>query len=201
MGSDNRIEILLEKEILEIQISFEQIGDVDIDFVAFMVDSKNKIPRDDCFIFYNSINKHNFNDEKYLRPISNDLSFYGEAQEDFFEAQEDCFFEEHDFDSNMFFNSELVEPSINLILIYGTVFQHPNFNRLPLMINKGGVFNVSILNYQSKHRIIDLEYIIKDSVITIEMGWFEKKNGVWIFVKSGKCTNMDLFNLVSKYTE
>ena len=97
MGSDNRIEILLEKEILEIQISFEQIGDVDIDFVAFMVDSKNKIPRDDCFIFYNSINKHNFNDEKYLRPISNDLSFYGEAQEDFFEAQEDCFFEEHDF--------------------------------------------------------------------------------------------------------
>ena len=194
MGSDNRIEILLEKEILEIQISFEQLGDVDIDFVAFMVDSKNKIPSNDCFIFYNSINKHNFNDEKYLRPISNDLSFYGEAQEDFY-------FEEHDFDSNMFFNSELVEPSINLILIYGTVFQHPNFNRLPLMINKGGVFNVSITNYQSKHRIIDLEYIIKDSVITIELGWFEKKNGVWIFVKSGKCTNMDLLNLVSKYTE
>ena len=194
MGSDNRKEILLEKEILEIQISFEQIGYVDIDFVAFMVDSKNKIPRDDCFIFYNSINKHNFNDEKYLRPISNDLSFYGEAQED-------CFFEEHDFDSNMFFNSELVEPSINLIIIYGTVFQNSDFYRSPLMINKGGVFNVSILNYQSKHRIIDLEYIIKDSVITIEMGWFEKKNGVWIFVKSGKCTNMDLFNLVSKYTE
>jgi hypothetical protein len=194
MGSDNRIEILLEKEILEIQISFEQIGVVDIDFVAFMVDSKNKIPRDDCFIFYNSINKHNFNDEKYLRPISNDLSFYGEPQEDFF-------FEEHDFDSNMFFNSELVEPSINLIIIYGTVFQNSDFNRSPLMINKGGVFNVSILNYQSKHRIIDLEYIIKDSVITIELGWFEKKNGVWIFVKSGKCTNMDLFNLVSKYTE
>ena len=42
MGTDNRIEVLLDKEILEIQISFEQIGDVDIDFVAFMVDSKKK---------------------------------------------------------------------------------------------------------------------------------------------------------------
>ncbi len=184
-------DLISEKEILEIQIRYEKIGEVDIDIVCFMLDKNNKILTDDCFIFYGSRYWKEFKYDNIMRPSSLDSSFFGENEQNN---------NVENFDTNLFFIPTKTNILIESIIIFATVYQNPYYNKLPLKASRDGLFEITLLDYKTKNDKLTFDFIINEPSISIELGYFKKINGDWIFIKSGKHSNLELADLVIQYT-